>query len=78
MVTPMFYHFYAPEDGHPTWEEKFIEKNARSFSLATLVNLINRSSDILFQKVQQIYNRLVNMNTFPLFYYWPITKHFST
>ena len=22
----MFYHFLAPEDGHPTWEEHFIEK----------------------------------------------------
>ena len=22
----MFYHFLAPEGGHPTWEENFIEK----------------------------------------------------
>ena len=26
MVTTMFYHFLAPEGGHPTWEEIFIEK----------------------------------------------------
>ena len=32
---------------------------------AAQVNLINKSSDMLFQKVQQIYTRLVNMNTFP-------------
>ena len=25
MVTTMCYHFLAPEGGHPTWEEKFIE-----------------------------------------------------
>ena len=25
----MFYHFLAPEGGHPTWEEIFIEKNAK-------------------------------------------------
>ena len=34
MVTIMFYHLLAPENGHPTWEENFIEKknqNARSF-----------------------------------------------
>ena len=33
----MFYHFLAPEGGHPTWEENFIEKkkyqNAMSFFL---------------------------------------------
>ena len=32
----MFYHILAPEGGHPTWEEIFIEKyqNARSFFLS--------------------------------------------
>ena len=25
----MFYHFLAPEGGHPTWEENFIEKNIK-------------------------------------------------
>ena len=25
----MFYHFLAPEGGHPTWEEIFIEKNTK-------------------------------------------------
>ena len=34
------------------------------FFLATHVNLINKSSDMLFQKLQQIYTRLVYMNTF--------------
>ena len=29
MVTTMFYHFLAPEGGHPTWEEIFIEKNTK-------------------------------------------------
>ena len=36
MVTTMFYHFLAPEGGHPTLEEIFIEKKsqiARSFFL---------------------------------------------
>ena len=26
LVTAMFYHFLAPEGGHPTREEHFIEK----------------------------------------------------
>ena len=26
LVTCMFYHFLAPEGGHPTWEENFVEK----------------------------------------------------
>ena len=25
-MTAMFYHFLAPEFGHPTWEENFIGK----------------------------------------------------
>ena len=25
----MFYHFLAPEGGHPTWEETFIEKHIK-------------------------------------------------
>ena len=25
----MFYHFLAPEDGHPKWEENSAEKNTR-------------------------------------------------
>ena len=25
----MFYHFLAPEGGHPTWEEIFIEKHIK-------------------------------------------------
>ena len=31
----MFYHILAPEGGHPTWEENFIDKyqNAMSFFL---------------------------------------------
>ena len=35
-MTTMFYHFLAPEGGHPTWEENSIEKylNARSFFLS--------------------------------------------
>ena len=27
-VTTMFYHFLAPEGGHPTWEENSTEKIA--------------------------------------------------
>ena len=26
MVTTMFNHILAPEGGHPTWEENFLEK----------------------------------------------------
>ena len=54
----------APEGGHPTWEDTFIKntKMQGPFFLATPVNVINISSDMLFQKVQQIYTRLVNMN----------------
>ena len=29
MVTAMFYHILAPEGGHPTREENFIEKNTK-------------------------------------------------
>ena len=65
MVTTMFYHFLAPEDGHPTWEVNSTETNTRKqdpFFYATPVNSFNKSSDMLFQKVQQIhvYTRLVN------------------
>ena len=28
-VTAMFYHLLAPEGGHPTWEEKLIEKMSK-------------------------------------------------
>ena len=59
----MFYHFLAPEGGHPTWEEYSTEKNNRMqgpFFWATPVNFINKSKEILFQKVQQRYTRLIN------------------
>ena len=53
----MFYHFLAPEGGHPTWDEHFIEKIIKLqyplFS-ATPVNNIIKSSEVLFQKMQQI------------------------
>ena len=45
MVTDMFYHFLAPEGGHPTWEKIFIEKkyqNARSFFLSHTSKLIQQ------------------------------------
>ena len=67
LVTAMFYHFLVPEGGHPTWVENFTEKkyqNARSFFWATPVKLINKRSEILFQKVQQIYIHLINMISF--------------
>ena len=32
MVTTMFYHCLAPEGGHPTWEENFIEKKYQNAS----------------------------------------------
>ena len=63
------YHFLAPEEGHPTWEENSIEKNSRMqgpLILATTVNLINKSRE-MFQKVQQRYTRLINMIYFALF-----------
>ena len=40
--------------------------------------LINKSSEMLFQKVQQIDTPLINMSSFPYIYYWPITIHFTT
>ena len=49
------------------YEENFIEKSTKMqgpFFKAPPVNLINKSSDMLFQKVQQIYTHLVNINTF--------------
>ena len=81
MVTTLFYHLLAPEGGHPTWEENFIEKktqNARFFFLSHTSNLINKSSHMLFQKVQQNIYQPSKYEYFPKFYYWPITKHFST
>ena len=62
------YHFLASEVGHPTLEVNLIEKKiqtARSFFQATPVNLINKSREMLFQKVQQIYIHLINIITFP-------------
>ena len=49
----MFYHFLASEGGHPTWEENSDEKNTRMqshFLSHTLVNLINKSNKMLYQK----------------------------
>ena len=64
MVTTMFYHFWPLKVG--TLHERILSlKNTKMqgpFFLATPVNVINISSDMLFQKVQQIYTRLVNMN----------------
>ena len=66
----MFYHFLAPEGGNHTRDENSIEKkNTRmqgpSVFLATSVNLINKSNEMLFQKVQQRYSRLRNTIYFP-------------
>ena len=40
----MFYHLLAPEGGHPTWEENFIEKyqSARSFFLSHTSKLVQQ------------------------------------
>ena len=59
----MFFHFLAPEDGHPTWEENSTEKNTRMLGplfLVTPVDLVNKSNEMLFKKVQQRYTRLIN------------------
>ena len=66
MVTTTFYHFtnYWPLKVGTLHERKFSLKkyqNARSFFLSHPVNLINKSSEKLFQKVQQIYICLINM-----------------
>ena len=61
----------APEGGHPTREENFIEKKyqkARSFLLSLTSKLNQQNSEMLFQKVQQIYTRLTNMISFPYAY----------
>ena len=66
MVTTMFYHFFAPEGEHPTWEETFIEKKMQGpFLLVPQHYFFQQKQWYLFQKVQQIYTRLINMNTFP-------------
>ena len=60
------------EVGHPIWEENFIGKNIKMqgpFFSATPVNVINKSSEMLFQIVQQIYTlyQLKKYNLFPIF-----------
>ena len=60
------YQFLAPGDGHPTWEEHFIKK---SKCKVLPVNEINKRSEVLFLKVQQIYFHLINMIYFPYSYY---------
>ena len=60
----MFYHCLASEGEHPILEETFIEINIKMqgpFFQATPVKVINQSSEMLFQKVQQIYTCLINM-----------------
>ena len=50
MMIAIFYHFLAPEGGHPTLEEHFIEKknqNARSFFLSHICKLNKKNSEIL-------------------------------
>ena len=56
----MFYHFLASEGGHPIWVENFIEKTLKCKVLFSKTHhvLINKSSDVMFQNVQQIYTRL--------------------
>ena len=71
MMTAMFYRFLAPEGGHPSCEEHFIEKqyqNARCFFLSHMSKLNQQKSEMLFQKVQQIYTRLINMISSPYVY----------
>ena len=52
-MTTMFYHSLASEDGHPIWEENLIETNIKMQGsyLSTPVNLIYKSSEMLFQKI---------------------------
>ena len=50
----MFYNVLAPEGGHPTWEELFIEKqyqNAKSFFLSHTRKQNPQNSKMLFQKL---------------------------
>ena len=59
----MFYHFLAPENGHPHMRGNFIEKKyqtARSFFLHQ-INLINKNSETSFQNVQQIFIHFINI-----------------
>ena len=64
-------HHVLPLFGPWKWAPYMREKNTKMqgpFFLSHTSNLINKSSDMLFQKVQQIYTRLVNMNTFLYFF----------
>ena len=50
----MFYHFLAPEGGNLTREENSTEK------IYHTSNIINKSNEMLLQKVQQRHTRLIN------------------
>ena len=54
-------------------------QTARSFFLTTQENLINKSRDVVSKSTANIYtSNKYDIISFALFYYWPITKHFST
>ena len=66
----MFYHFMAPEGGHPTWEEIFIEKkkqNASSFFLDHTSKLNQQKQwDVVLKSKAKIYPSN-KYNLFPSF-----------
>ena len=55
----MFYHFLAPEGGHPTWEENFIEKNTPLqgiFCLShTSITYQQKQRDVVSENAANIY-----------------------
>ena len=71
----MFYHFLAPEGGHPTWEENSTEKkyqNARSFFLSHISKLNQQKQwDVVSKSTTKIYQSN-KYNIFPSFI---ITNH---
>ena len=58
----MFYHFLAPEGGNLTREENSTEK------IYHTSNIINKSNEMLLQKVQQRHTRLINTIYFRSFF----------
>ena len=66
----MFYHFLAPEGGHLTWEEIFIEnkyQNARSFFLGHTRKLNQQKQwDVVLKSKAKIYPSN-KYNIFPSF-----------
>ena len=65
MVTAMCYHYLAPEGGHPTWEEHFIEniKIQGPFFVGHTCKLNQQKQGVLLQKC----NKYISANKYDFF-----------